>query len=175
LVLYHDDETDDYLTILSIIDGYYQESGLPYAEVDSSKILAIIRMMKQDFPALGGLAAASPFKKVANFFCYFIAERPISTPFPKEVVGEKLASIPNHQNVMVAYHVAISCLNRAEIERNDKTIKLENRIKLSTHSYIDLIHACKNIMPRDHFHLVSVYFEQLAYKFNPDASYPLVV
>jgi len=169
------DELTDYGNVLAHIDGYAKGLGLPPIDVDGDKVSTVIRGMRFDFPAQGGEVGASPFKKAANFFCYFVAERPILNPFPKDVVGVNIAAMLNHQNVMVAYDMAIECLHNATIHRADKEFVLKERILLSKHSYTDLIQACGSIMPQTHFHIMSVLFEQLAYKFNPDASYDLVV
>jgi hypothetical protein len=41
-------------------------------------------------------------------------------------------------------------------------------IKLSTHSYIDIIQALSSVTPVVSFHLVAVLLEQLIYKENPN-------
>jgi hypothetical protein len=131
--------------------------------------------MRQDFPAQGGSPAASPFKKAANFVCYFVTQRPVKNPFPAEIIGNDIARIPNHQNAMAALHVAVDALHNATIQRADGPITLSSRIELSKHSYVDAIQALSNIQPSSHFHLVSVFLEQMCYRFNPTASYPLEI
>ena len=169
------DELTDHANLLAHIDGFVQGLGLTSADIDDGKIIGVVRGMGFEFPAIGGQAAASPFKSAANFFCYFIAERPILSPFTSTALDNNILNIPNHQNVMVAYDVAVTCLHNATIHRADGDVVLKNRIMLSQHSHTDLIHACRDVSPNTHFHIMSVFFEQLAYKFNPDASYPLVI
>ena len=169
------DELTDHANLLAHIDGFVQGLGLTSADIDDDKIISILRGIRFDFPAIGGQPAASPFKLAANFFCFFIAERPILSAFTSSALDKNILNIPNHQNVMVAYDVAVTCLHNATIHRGDGDVVLENRIMLSRHSHTDLIHACRDVTPNTHFHIMSVFFEQLAYKFNPSASYDLVI
>ncbi|MBN2907755.1 MAG: hypothetical protein JXJ18_13675 [Rhodobacteraceae bacterium] len=174
-MLYETDGTQDLLNVLAAIDGFAEGLGLSDLSVDVDQVEAILRGMRQDFPAQGGSSAASPFKKAANFLCYFVAQRPVKNPFPAEVVGSEIARIQNHQNVMVGLHIAVDALHNATIHRCDGPIVLSERVRMSKHSYVDTIQACSSISPSSHFHLVSVFLEQLCYRFNPTASYELVV
>lgn len=168
------DELNDRVLLLSAIDGYAEGFGLKGIDINTGIVDGIIRGMRAEFPANGGLAQASAFKKAANFFCYFVADRPISTKFPAEAIGE-LSELENHQNIMTAYHIVVSCLHKATVKKSGEVIILDEPIKLSAHSYADFIEACKAITPSSHFHLMSVFFEQLAYRFNPDASNDLII
>ena len=159
---------------MAAIDGFAEGFDLSNLSIDLDKIEEILRGMRESFPAQGGSDAASPFKKAANFMCYFIAERPVKNPFPDDVVGTTISCIANHQNVMIGLHIAIDALHNATIDRTDRKITLSNRIQMSRHSYIDTIQACASVTPSSHFHLVSVFLEQLCYRFNPDASYELL-
>lgn len=174
-MLYQADEISDLTNVLAAIDGFAEGFGLSALSVDVVAIEAILRGMRQDFPAQGGSSAASPFKKAANFLCYFVTERPVKNPFPAEIIGDDIARVSNHQNAMVALHIAVDALHNATIHRADGAITLSARILMSKHSYVDAVQALSNIQPSSHFHLVSVFLEQVCYRFNPTASYPLEI
>ncbi len=171
-MLYSDDENDDYLNVLASIDGFTEGFQMPPLSIDEGKIGAILRGMRHDFPAQGGSTKASPFKKAANFLCYFVSEQPVKNPFARDRVGDEIPQISNHQNAMVALHIAFDALHNATIRRSDaELVVLSNRISISKHSYIDLIQACSKVAPNSHFHIVSVLLEQICYRSNPAASY----
>jgi hypothetical protein len=173
VVLYTTDERNDLLNVLAAIDGFADGFGLSNLSIDVGQIEGVLRGMRHDFPAQGGIKMASPFKKAANFLCFFISERPVKNPFGQDSVGADIAKISNHQNAMVGFHIAVDALHGAKIHRADGEITLEHRIRLSKHSYIDAIEALAVATPSSHFHLVSVFLEQLCYRTNPDASYKL--
>ena len=101
-MLYERDGTNDRINVMAAIDGFAEGFDLSNLSIDLDKIEEILRGMRESFPAQGGSDAASPFKKAANFLCYFIAERPVKNPFPDDVVGTTISCIANHQNVMIA-------------------------------------------------------------------------
>lgn len=173
-MLYTSDEREDLANVLAAIDGLAEGMGLEL-DIDQRQIDAILRGMRHDFPAQGGENNASAFKKAANFLCYFVANKPVLNPFPVAKVGDLVSRIPNHQNAIVGWHIAIDALHNAKIHRQDCEIALENRISLSRHSYVDVIEAVSTATPSSHFHLVSVLLEQMCYRVNPDASYPSVI
>lgn len=172
-LLYLTDEQNEYANVLAAIDGFAEGIGQSHLNVDLSVIENILREMRNEFPAQGGSEMASPFKKAANFLCFFVSEAPVKNPFPESIVGSEIAQIRNHQNAMVGLHIAFDALHEATIFRADGEVTLKNRISLSKHSYIDMIQACANLSPASHFHLVSVFLEQMCYRVNPEASYPL--
>lgn len=174
-MLYQADENADLLTVLAAIDGFADGFGLSNLTVDIDKVEAILKGMRLDFPALGGSAMASPFKKAANFLCYFVAEKPVKNLFSAAVVGDEISRVTNHQNVMVGLHIAIDALHNATIQRKDGPVILSERIRMSRHSYTDTIQALAVIQPQSHFHLVSVFLEQMCYRFNPTACYELAI
>lgn len=173
-MLYSNNERDDYRNILASIDGFASGIEQSPLNVDLNVIESILRGMRNEFPAQGGSEMASPFKKAANFLCYFVSEAPIKNPFPDTVVGSEIVQIRNHQNAMVGLHIVFDALHEATISRCDKEVILKERIGLSKHSYIDTIQACSQLTPVSHFHLVSVFLEQMCYRVNPDASYDIV-
>ncbi len=165
----------DLLNLLKYINGVTRGLGIDGVLVDSITVRSIIAGMRQDFPYENGFAGASPFKMVANFMAYFIAEKPIVEPFPEEALGE-IYEIQNHQNAIIALCVGIECLHGAIIHQDEGDNKiLENRIVLSRHSLCDIVEAISNITPRDHFKILSVLLEQLAYKENPECQYSNIV
>lgn len=174
-MLYSDDEREDLVNTLAAIDGFAEGLGIKALSIDVNSIESVLRGMRNKFPAQGGTRMASPFKKAANFLCYFVSQQPVKNPFSAEIVGTDVAKIVNHQNSMVGLHIAFDALHGAKIYRDNSTIILDNKIKLSNHSYIDTVEACANIPPISHFHLVSVFLEQMCYSSNPTASYKLVI
>ncbi len=163
----------DIVSLLSFINEFTKELGIKDVLIDDHLCEGILNGMRQDFPHVDGMEKASAFKKMANFMAYFIAEQPIKNPFPKDIIGAELANIPNHQSSMVAFALAVECLHNAKIHRSGGDVVLEKRIALSRHSYIDLMHSLSVITPRDHYQLLTVLLEQLAYKVNPDCQYKM--
>lgn len=162
------------------IDKFAKELGLTELQVDASKLNAVASaLIRPDFPHEDGLDKASPFKKAANFFVWFVAEKPILDELPPDSIGEDLAGLPNHQNAILAYHLAIDCLHGAIIYRGEggsvEEITLDSRIKVSYHFFRDFIEAYAQSVPSQDFKKVSLLFEQLAYRLNDSASYELVI
>ena len=175
-LLYSTHSYDDVLNILSYIDAFAETLEMEFL-IDTQIVESIVSGMNYDFPHKDGCENASPFKKVANFATYFIAERPIKSLFPDSysINGTSLNQIKNHQNAILAYHIAVDCLHNATIERdNDKTY-LKNRIIVSRHTYIDIVECLAMATPQSHFKSTSILFEQLAYRSNPEASYSLEI
>ena len=171
-LLYNDEGAPfDIVSLLSFINDFTKELRIKEVLIDDRLCEGILSGMRQDFPHVDGMERASAFKKMANFMAYFIAEQPIRNPFPANVIGDELANIPNHQNSMVAFAVAVECLHNARIIRSGGDVVLKKRIALSQHSYIDLIQSLSHVIPRDHYHLLTVFLEQLAYKANSDCQY----
>lgn len=128
--------------------------------------------MWNDFPHADGLEAASPFKKAANFLCYLCAERCISGQFEQSAVGPEIAKIANHASPICGLEIAIEALHGATLDTREGPKILENRIWLSDHSYADIIGMlAQPVTPRDHFWVIAVLLEQMAYKENPECQY----
>ena len=182
-LLFNDSTTgpeEDTLSVLAFINNFFDGIGVINAQVNTSKITGIMHGMRDDFPHVDGLEGSSPFKKAANFLCYFIAEAPISTKLPDELkqpeseMGRMLKELPSDPtNAIVAFEIVCQALHTANLERKDGTKTLDNKIQLSNHSYIDVIGALSNASPNAHFALVAVLLEQMAYKTNPECQYPL--
>lgn len=170
-LIYNNDDLQDVIYILQFIDSYTYIMGIFEVEIDLNTIDRIVKSCKQDFPHKDGIKVASAFKLVANFVCHFVAERPIVKPFPSAVIGNEMAKIENHQNAMLAFAIAEESLNKSVILRKDERKDITVPIHYSRHSYGDIIEALSNISPSVHFKLVTVLFEQLVYKSNPDCQY----
>jgi len=142
-------------------------------DIDADGLYSAIQQMHIDFPYPGGADGASPFKKVATFVCYFMASRPVNTTIPEEILGNMSLNNPvTFTNAMVVLVIAIECLKGATVTwSNGEQKRLENRIELSKHSFIDIADAITTVTPSASFKLVSVLFEQMAYKNNPDCQY----
>lgn len=172
-LLYNNDDLQDVIHILEFMDSYTHSIGALEVEIDLNTIDRIVKSCKQDFPYKDGIVGASAFKQVANFVCHFVAERPIVKPFSAAIVGNDISKIDNHQNAMLALALAEESLNNSDILRKDARKTIATPIQYSRHSYVDMIEAFSNLSPSVHFKLVSVFFEQLVYKSNPDCQYKI--
>lgn len=167
----YNDPNFDVAGVLTFINEFTRELGICSVGINTQKIEGIIAGMRMDFPHCDGEDAASPFKKAANFLCYFIAERPLLQPFPADIVGDGIAKITNHQNALTGLSFVRKALHGATLYHKGSVIQIKEPIRLSKHSLEDIIDALQCVTPSDHFKLVSVLLEQLAYKANPDCQY----
>lgn len=168
------------LTAIALyVDRFAKSLGLTELTADTSKLTSVAgALTRPDFPHADGLEKASPFKKAAHFFVWFVGQRPIIDELPAKIIGEDLAGIKNHQNAIFAYHLAIDCLEGAKIFRsdsNEEPITLEKRIRVSYHFFRDFIEAYASAVPEHDFKKISLLFEQMAYRDNSDASYPQII
>ena len=154
----------DYGIVIAYLAGIKAQYPNVETSIDLDRVMSVLRSMRQDFPHEGGVLAASPFKLAANFACNWVARKPVlmaPEPFP-------------HVNGVLALEIARDSLHGATIKWRDNTVKkLQNRIELSHHSLIDIAEALNDTSPVAGFKLVSVLFEQMAYKNNPDCQYPI--
>ncbi|MCB2264181.1 MAG: hypothetical protein LGR52_14775 [Candidatus Thiosymbion ectosymbiont of Robbea hypermnestra] len=166
--------TRDVEGISRFLGEFSKGMGLPPVKYDPSRISRVVFNLHQDFPHPSGIKGASIFKKVSFFVINFIIKKPILESFPAELIGNELSGIPNHENVIFAFHIAIESLYKAKIIRGTgEKLILENRIEVSEHSYREIIEALSEISQLTHnFKLLCVFFEQLAYKTNPHCQYP---
>lgn len=163
----------DLVYTLQYINDYTKSIGILEIVIEANKIKEIITIAKEDgHYAAGGAECASVFRKLASFISYFVAERPIINAFPIEKIGADLHRISNHQNAIVALDLAIDSLQGATILREDGTFTLTNAIKLSKHSYVDIVDALTGVTPSSGMKLVAVLLEQMAYRQNPSCEYP---
>lgn len=163
---------EDLVYTLQFINDFTKEIGILNVDIDIRKIQEIIAIAKEDgHYAEGGAKKASVFRKLASFTAYFVAERPIVNAFPSEIIGDDLHRISNHQNSIIALSVAIDSLHGAKIHRDDGIFELSNKIKLSQHSYVDIVDALTGVTPSSGMKLVSVLLEQMAYRQNCNCEY----
>ena len=174
---FNESVTDDLKAILAFLEGIgFNERDVTMA-IDISKLRSILNGIRQDFPHKDGVDQASIFKKAATFMVYFIAEKPIQS----EITGIKnipagIAASPNHINTLIAIFIAFESIYGALIHCTtgaDK--KINNRIAISQHSFIDIVDALSTATPPTHFKMASVLLEQLAYKSNPECQYQPVI
>lgn len=169
-MIYTQDAGQDYTNILRHINDATHAMGIRNVQIDTRALWGVCMSMRTGFPHVDGLDKASSFKKVANFVACFLAILPIKTPVPQSMKLGALES-PN-LNAIIAFDIAVACLNASTIHRKDGSFPLRHPISLSDHSYIDIIDALsKGVTPHDHYKLLAVFFEQLTYKCNPDLEY----
>jgi hypothetical protein len=162
------------ISILGYLNGFARGLGVKAIELDLDAMGSVVRSLHQEFPHKDGLEKASVFKKAAHFLTYFVALRPVQSALPPNFGPEKLRDVKNPENAVIAFEICVDALHHAVVRRSDqKVIKLDNRVTVSDHSYVDIVDALTCVTPRDHFKMVSVLLEQLAYRANPDASYPV--
>ena len=168
------DTNAEFRKIATFINDFTVTLGIPEVRLDGRKLQSVVEGMHYDFPHVDGEEVASVFKKVANFVCYFVASAPISGRVP-ENYSKDLNGIDNSLTAVLAFAIASKMLHEAEITwTTDGTNHiLTNQIEVSKHSYVDIIDALSSITPINHFKIVAVFFEQLAYKANPECQYPL--
>lgn len=172
-LFFNDDINDDMLAVLAILEGMGFNEKERMMDVDISKIAAILKGIRQDFPHKDGLEKASVFKKVATFLVYFVSEKPILSEIPgAENLPQGILEIKNHVNTLAAILISFAALHEAMIHGQDGQEKcLTTKIRLSRHSLIDLVDALSYATPHSHFKIVAVLLEQLAYKSNPGCQY----
>ena len=173
-ILYNPDDFFDSASVLAFIHDFTIGIGLTNVQIDTRAIEALVAGMKFDFPHVDGEEKASPFKKAANFLCFFVSEKPILDSFPQDKIGLQLSKLSNHQNAIVGFMFICKALHGATLQRKNQVISLKNPIKVSRHSLEDIVDALTTISPQTSFKLVSVFLEQLVYKTNPDCQYQYV-
>lgn len=163
----------DFLNTVKFINDFTKNRGILTPIVDIRKIGELIALAKEDnHYAVGGADEASVFRKLATFMSYFIAERPIATTFPIDKIGERLHRINNHQNIIIALGIAIKSLKGAKVYRKDgQVVVLNNPIKVSAHSFVDIVDALTGVTPQHGMKMIAVLLEQMVYRQNPDCEY----
>lgn len=168
-ILFSGDVCGDVLRLSHYIDQFCATIGLKEVIPPTQLTLSrVVWNMTEQIPWPDGADKASPFKKAASFTTNFVAERPITTPFP----ADKFGNLADHQNAIVAFHLSVDALHNATIEGCDgQRHVLENRIEVSHHFYRDLIAALNRANPETHFRTVALLYESLVYQVNKDISY----
>ncbi len=164
-MIFTNNHKEDYKNILASIDAFQEAMQITNKiEINRDKLWHIVHIVYRDFPCVDGIENASTFKKAAYFICFFISEKVILNTFQQGDFKQEILNINNHQNAILGLFIVSKALHGAYI----KSKKISNPIKLSVHSYIDIIESLSSITPVTSFHLVTVLLEQLIYKQNPD-------
>lgn len=172
------DASVDTKSIATFINNQSVLLGLPPVNIDSSLLFRVIRTMYALFPHNEGREHASVFKQAAYFVCLFVSESPISAKITEESpiykIVQELGNNNRVLNSLIAFEIVTESLHKATILRKDKKYIIEYPIELSRHSYIDIVDMlASGITPQTHFKALSVLFEQLVYKTNPDCQYDI--
>lgn len=176
--LYSGSEKFDIIHLLKYINDFTASIGMEDVEIDLEDLQEVIFNINNDFPHCDGIEKASVFKKTAYFVANFVCLSPIKTKIKDDNPYFKsfdFSKIPNSENAIAAYFMAKDMLEGATIEKKDGVHTLDNPIVISIHSFIDIIDALATSTPEKHWQLLSLLFEQLAYKDNPDKSYTPVI
>lgn len=170
---FNENHHEDIKCILAFIEGIGFNPDKNTTAINVAKITSILSGIRQDFPHKDGMEKASIFKKAATLMVYFISEKPIeSDEVGNLVFPNELKIIPNYLNTVIAVFIAFALLHNATIARSDGAeINLTHKIKLSKHSFIDMIDALSNATFATHFKMASVLLEQLVYKTNIECQY----
>lgn len=157
-------------SLARFIEVTYSELGKE-VDYDWNKLASIVSAYLIDvYESIeGDRQEPSPFKQSANLLLNFWAEKPIHTPIYAKGAG--IGGIDGHQNIIIPFLYGVEHLHGARIVKaSGKEIELSERIRLSKHSFVDLLYAIRESTPAMHFKLTAFLFEQMAYRFNPDAS-----
>ncbi|MDR1191587.1 MAG: hypothetical protein LBK60_07995 [Verrucomicrobiales bacterium] len=166
----------DIYNLAAYIDEFAKVLGITSLQTNLTALHQVVTALTSpDFPHVDGMEKASPFKKAAYFFVWFIAAKPVIDPLPGSVIPSELRNIANHQNVIFAYHIAADALHKAVLHKNETEVSLNHHIRVSKHFFIDFVDAFSAAVPAQHFKIASLLFEQLCYKANPGLSYPETV
>ena len=166
ILLFSGNPHQDRKTLIDFIDGYGEAVG-EVLDVDEDAIDKVVQSLNA-MPWPNGTNQSSAFKKVGMIVSSFVFYAPIISPLP---VG-KFGPLYLHQNAIVAYEIAKSFLHNATVVCPFRgEIKLENRVYTSKHFWQELISTLSGCNPRDHFFCLSLLFESLVYRANPDACY----
>jgi hypothetical protein len=164
------------IKLATYVDAFADGLGIERLNVNDDSLLDVagaLATAPASFPHAAGWNQASPFKKAAYFFVWFVSQKPIIDALPSSLFSDKFRGIENHQNACFAFFHAVDALEGASLTKDsNQVVVLENRIHVSKHWFMDFVEAFSGAVPVYHFKIVSLLFEQLAYKVNPDASYP---
>lgn len=166
---------EDYKLTIEYIDTFLSESKYDLEVILDERILNhVINIMYYDGLYLNGdLAQTSVFKKVAVFVSYFVAEKPLKLKTKNDSISS-FVDIPFYENAVIAFEIARDSLWGATIRRHDDNkVVLDKRIAISEHSYVELINAMSKLSS-DSYLIIAVLLEQMAYRANPECSYPVV-
>lgn len=173
-MLYCENQKHDFINVLDYIDEYAGEIGVSQLAINTNSWRKACDKMRADFPCKDGLDKANIFKRAAVFVACFIEEKPIdSDGFKKSTLPTEISK--HNPNAIIALDIALTYISGATVERSDgKKYPINKGLKLSSHSYIDLIDMLSSgICLQSHFMVLSLLFEQITYKNHPDIQYDL--
>jgi hypothetical protein len=177
-----EDETLEDITSLKYhCENLYEDFGCGKVEVGSHRLWRVLANIQPILSRKAATPNPSLFKRSAAFTIAFMLCPPLDIPFLNGQLPPKITGISNHHNAIAAFEFCRRSLINGEIhKRIPKSSKFQvetliNPIKLSKHFYWDTIHAISIIDSDGCFHLLSLLYESLTYKDNPDASYPPIV
>ncbi len=139
-----------------------------------NKFFQIHEVFNQILDGSIGSYEPSPFKKCAAFAVAFMGDNyPMYGGFKSHPKIDLLKTQNHHVGAVLLYDYTRFCLDGAELDKGGELVRLKNPIKVSEHTYYDIIHALCMINKHGMacFSLLSLLLEQLAYAENPDASY----
>lgn len=171
--LYDEDNARALALFLFWTNGWLEGFDSPPVSVDTERAWEFVTALrKTDFPANGGFDKASPFKKAANLYMWLMHTAPITGNLPSEILGPNLARFSHATNCILGIYMVQSCLEGAQLvksdnEGNQTTVTIANPIKLSAHFLADFVEASENLVPREHYKLLCLLIEALAYEANP--------
>lgn len=80
------------------LQGWADGVNIPRIDLDLQALERVCtELAHPSFPHVDGLDGASPFKKVANFFVWFVHHKPVISPLPEAIFGSELPRFENHQ------------------------------------------------------------------------------
>src|ERR1035437_7101163 len=148
------------LSIGTYIDAFARGAGLKELFVSSQALACVASDVQRHIQEHGN--RTSPFKRAASFFICFVNHRPVHQNIPLE---DSLAEIPNHQNSVLAFSIAIASLHEAELLSHSGTKLLRNKITVSKNFYFEFVRSYSNLAhPYEHIDTLALLFEQMAYR-----------
>ncbi len=140
------------------------------------------------FPHISSYKGASPFKKVAQFVVLFSEYAPIVSVEFFDATDKRSVRIASSLNPFFALSQAVLHLHGASLKHNGTQVELVHPIELSAHSKEDFYAAYRGYRV-DHtdelamshavaqhfqrYQQAALLFEQMIYRTNPDAMYPV--
>jgi hypothetical protein len=177
-----EDETLEDITFLkNHCENLYEDFGCGKVEISSHRLWRVLANIQPILSRNAATPNPSLFKRSAAFTISFMEYPPLDIPFSNGTLPKSITSISNHHNAIAAFEFCRRALFTGEIlKRSLKKQEFESEIlkkpiKVSLHFYWDTIHAISTIDCDTSFHAISLLYESLTYKDNPNASYPPVV
>src|ERR1700722_16845244 len=163
---------EDIRVLKNHCEAIYHDFGIKNVEVDRSILWAVLATFPQILVRNAATPNPSLFKRASAITISFMIKSPMAVPFKTGTIPAHIRDIANHQNAIGVFEYCRKALFGAVIYKTEKKAdKLEHPIDLSLHSYCDVIHAIAQIKNDEPFHLLSLIYEMMTYRWNPNASY----